>query len=392
MNKLNLVFLSLLAITINVFGQTPKGSVSNAQLYIQDEDYKMAKAEIDLAVKDEKKASKAKTWMIRGDIYSMISAGQVGGMEDSIINSAALVALNSYQKAGKIDKEVGKGKLSDEVNEKINELWPGIMNQAQSAYFAQKYNESIRIYDIAIGMKPKDTTAVLFAASAAGQLQSKEGAEMMFKYVDKLFNELNYLELNPVSGKKLYYNYIYQMKTYMPDDQAKIESKLLEGMKLFPSDNQIMQELVNFYVDGKNLDKAINVLTNLVKNNPESSFYIYYLGQIYEESGDKKKALEYYKKSIDLDPDFFNAIFNVGVFYVDSANYYFKEERNMGLEESRTMGKEMIKKGKAHLETALPYFEKAYALKPKDPQTRKVLRYIYANLRMKEKLEAMKNK
>jgi len=72
---------------------------------------------------------------------------------------------------------------------------------------------------------------------------------------------------------------------------------------------------------GKVWKDSVSVFTNVLKYEKTSPFiYLTYnnLGRAYSDRGDIEKSIEYYKKSISLDPNYFEAYNNLGVSYVAS--------------------------------------------------------------------------
>ncbi|HAZ11009.1 MAG: hypothetical protein A2047_00525 [Omnitrophica bacterium GWA2_41_15] len=72
---------------------------------------------------------------------------------------------------------------------------------------------------------------------------------------------------------------------------------------------------------GKVWKDSVSVFTNVLKYEKNSPFiYLTYnnLGMAYSDKGDIERSIEYYKKSISLDPNYFEAYNNLGVSYVAS--------------------------------------------------------------------------
>ena len=91
------------------------------------------------------------------------------------------------------------------------------------------------------------------------------------------------------------------------------------------------------------------------------------LGVAWYEKGDYDKAIEYYKRAVELNPDFVEAYNNLGVSYAKQGNYNqaiecYKKAAKKDLNYATpfsNIGVAFYKMG--YLETALKYFEKAIA-------------------------------
>ena len=90
------------------------------------------------------------------------------------------------------------------------------------------------------------------------------------------------------------------------------------------------------------------------------------------KNGTIDESFEYFKKAVELDPDFIRANFDLGRFYY-----------NMALRESETS------KLKELLAKALPYLEKVYAAEPNNRGAKDALRIIYYNFNDAAKMEAL---
>ncbi len=66
--------------------------------------------------------------------------------------------------------------------------------------------------------------------------------------------------------------------------------------------------------------RAVAGLIEFTKSNPDYSDGYYMLGNAYAEVGQNAKAVEAYKKCLELNPKFFKANFNIGVIYIIDKN------------------------------------------------------------------------
>jgi hypothetical protein len=98
--------------------------------------------------------------------------------------------------------------------------------------------------------------------------------------------------------------------------------------------------------------------------------------------------MDSYKKSIEADPEFFDANYNLGVMYWNNATEFYKKANNMDLNTYQKSGAATVEKGNVWARQAMPYFEKAYALK-KEESLKNVLRDLYRNLKLEAKMKAL---
>jgi tetratricopeptide (TPR) repeat protein len=121
-------------------------------------------------------------------------------------------------------------------------------------------------------------------------------------------------------------------------------------------------------------------------NNPS----IYFAkGTLYEKSGNKEKALEAYNQAIKVDPEYFNAYFNIGALYFNNAVELYEVANKMEDLKAYNAAKVIAD---AELRKALEPLEKAYQIDPNERASIETLQTIYYRLQMLDKYEEMKKK
>ena len=61
--------------------------------------------------------------------------------------------------------------------------------------------------------------------------------------------------------------------------------------------------------------KPCNSLDEMLAKDPNNTFYLYVKGYLYHNMKDYDKAIEYYKKTIEVDPTCAEAYSNLGLIY-----------------------------------------------------------------------------
>jgi tetratricopeptide (TPR) repeat protein len=102
-------------------------------------------------------------------------------------------------------------------------------------------------------------------------------------------------------------------------------------------------------------------------------------------------AVESYKKSIKLKPDFFDPNFNLGALYVNKAVVYDDKAKNLPLDADAEF-KSLKTEADKYLEAAIPYLEKAIEIQPTDLSALNSLKQIYIRQQKTEKLKALNEK
>jgi tetratricopeptide (TPR) repeat protein len=135
---------------------------------------------------------------------------------------------------------------------------------------------------------------------------------------------------------------------------------------------------------------AIDYLDIATKNSPQNATLWFAKGSLYDASmKDTLKAVDCYRKAIEIDPKYFDANYNLGALYFNhGADIMIKAN---ALPQDKAAEYEDLKtKANTEFNLALPYLEKAHELSPQDLPTMESLKNIYYRLEQMEKMEDMK--
>lgn len=357
------------------------GSVVSAQIYQQDGLLDKAKDEIDSAVKNEKKSLDPKAWLTRGDIYTAIANNQVPAYEP-IMAGSAKIAYDSYLKAIELENKPD-GRTTKTAKSSLDLLWSPLINEGVKKYNEKAFKEAVEQYALAASLRPKDTTAYMYALFASESMKNEEGAKNALGYYDKLLTEF---KLKRIS---YYYNSVYFINQYLKDDVL-LENTLKKARTDFPDDGGLLTEQVNLYIKQKRDDECIALLQKEMAVKPNSAPLLFNLGTLLDQKGKNDEALEYYNKALTITPDAFDINYNVGANFYNRAVPIFNKVNQMKMDEYNKTGKKLESDGAELLKKALPYFEKAYSVKPDDFDIKKILKDSYYRLKMKDKADAIK--
>lgn len=132
-------------------------------------------------------------------------------------------------------------------------------------------------------------------------------------------------------------------------------------------------------------NEAIEKLREAVLADPEDYDIRIAYAQMFEKE-DIEKAIKHYNEAIRIDPNKETAYFNIGVLYYNQAAKMLQGTENATSEEYE----QISSKAKTLMRNAMPYFEKAYAIKP-DEQCKGVLKQIYIQLDEMDKYTKLKS-
>ena len=176
-----------------------------------------------------------------------------------------------------------------------------------------------------------------------------------------------------------------------------------EGQKIYPGNMPLFLAETNIYLTFNNTDKALSNLNTAAKKDSANPSIYYALGTIYNKLVDdttKKpevrelmfnNAVDAYKKAIQLKPDYFDPVFNLGALYVNKAVYYDDKAKNLPLD-AEAEYKTLKVQADKYLEAAIPYLEKATEMQPTDVSTLNSLKQIYIRQQKNDKIKTINEK
>jgi tetratricopeptide (TPR) repeat protein len=368
----NLACIIVILLTTNTFAQNAK--VVTAYRYLTGGEFDKALENIEPATKDPKTAEKEKTWRYRGEIYMGISQGdyEIGRTE------ALTEAYKSYAKAKELDT---KDSWSVEINGGLNQVRFASLNAGVDAFSAEKFAEARDLFmlsgDVAQGLGITDTLAFYnggLAAEQAGDFQS--AIDLYSKTADT-----GYLE-----GKM--FMYIANVYNKKEDDQGYINT-IKKGRELYPNDADLIIYELNYYLGKGEFEKAENNLRLALGKEPDNKQLYFSLGVVYDNLDRREDAIKAYEDAIAIDPNYFDAVYNLGALYFNEA-----VEMNNAANEIKDNKKYEAARKEARVvfENSKPHLEKAHELDGNDMGALVSLSQLYALLGENEKYTAIKAK
>ena len=353
------------------------------------DNYKNSLKKINKALENEETKDKAETWWIAGKIqYSiydkMMANKAVGDKINSTDAGLALIdgydklqvalkkdTIEIYDKKGKpvLNKKTGKIKVktkySQEIQNKIVDHLVDYSAVAGDFYLAGDWNNAYKVWDIycntakspwAIKKKVNEPDSIIgynrfFQGLAA--YQNKE----YNKAVEQLANARNL----GYRKKALYDTWIDAL--IKQQDTIYLVSVAHEAHDMLGAkDPRYVRILINHYLKAKDYSEANALLDEVIKSDSTVAEYYDLKGRLTETQEGIDAALPFYKKAVDLNPDFGMALFNLGNALYNKAIINNDHRSNDALK---------------LYDEALPYLEKAHKLMPHNENVKKVLSRIY---------------
>ena len=149
----------------------------------------------------------------------------------------------------------------------------------------------------------------------------------------------------------------------------------------------------------KKMDKYRQLVSKALELDPNNVDLVCNLGGSASEDGDMETAEKYYKKAIEMDPNYSNAYMNLAVLVLDREQGIIEEMNKLGTSAADNKKYDELKIVRENLyKEAVPYLSKVLELNPKDIESARTLMNIYSALAddanfkaMKAKVEALQN-
>ena len=399
-----LFIIVLATISAQVFAQNKNvvSAINYLGYYQKDKaisDLLDAKTYIDLATENVDTKENAKTWSYRGKIYL-----DLYNSKDPKAKETAPTALDEAAKAfAQCIKLDVKGNYADSKNFLNNcALFYG--NKGVKDFTDKDYAGAFAAFESSINIKSAnfniiDTGAIYNAAVAAEKANNFAKAK---EYYSKLI-DIKYG--GEKDGAKVYF-YIASLYKQEKDD-ANYIATIQKGRAAFPNDKMLVIEELNYYLLSGKIKEAINNLDIAISKDPNNEVLYYNKGTLYDNlaTSDKpkptdaekkeytEKAEAAYKKALEINPSYFDALYNIGAMYfnkavnINNAASDIKDQKKYDAE---------VKKADDVFKQSLPYLEKADQVGSTDKSTYKsllqTLQKLYLMTEQPEKAAAIKKK
>lgn len=377
-----LIFFTIALFTVVLFSQcSQKGKVNIAETYIEEGKFEEAEKRLQLAYEDEKASVWPKTYIVA----AKLSAAKYKEEKDIQLLQDA---FDHYMKAIELDKENG-GRFENEIKVALTFFQNELTNAGIESFQEQNFEIAMKAFEDVLKINKLDMfqedsgeevvdTAIIYNTGLAAY--NSENWETAAKYLEKSI-EYNYGEGDAVL-------LLHQVYGTM-QDSSKMVQNLKTGFEKYPEDDRLLTQLINFYLETRQNAEAMEYLNQAVEANPENATYYYARGVLHDQNQEYDEAIDDYKKAIELDESYFDALFNLGVIYYNRAinqmNIANDETDHQKFQEEKAKADELFK-------TALPYMERAYQEKPGEESVLESLRGLYYRFDMNEKYEEVDKK
>ena len=185
-------------------------------------------------------------------------------------------------------------------------------------------------------------------------------------------------------------------------DTAKWIASLQEGIQKYPDHQFFFGNLIDYYSNSNKYDEALKFADDMLAKDPNNTFYLYVKGYLYhnmytvlrekdaaQAAEALNKAIEFYQKTTEIDPNYAEAYSNLGLVYCLQAQD-FSEKATTDVNDPKYQQDQAALK--VFYEKARPCYEKARQLQPEKKELwLNGLYRVYYNLQMGPEFEEIES-
>ena len=317
-----------------------------------------------------------------------------------------------------------KGKYTILANAIESKLLNDIVTVANGAYQDKSFLKSSEAFEAAYKLSPSDTLYLYYAASTAVTVPDYDlalkhymklrdlgysGQETIYKAVNKSTGEVETFDsaqMRDFSIKSKTHNSPTEEKTVPKSaeiiknisliliskgDNEKAVKYIKEARAENPDDLDLLFSEANVQLKLDNKQAFKDLMIEATEKDPDNPELQYNLGVITSESGDNKLAETYYRKAIQLDPQYADAYLNLAAVILDQEAPLVEEMNNLGTSRADNLKYDKLLAQRQSLyKSAIPFLSKRLELKPQDIDTARTLMNIYSVLGETEKYKELK--
>jgi tetratricopeptide (TPR) repeat protein len=369
-------------------GIDPKTWIQRAEVFVEAYEAMTLKAyagipiaqfNLIVGIPKEKKQNQVEEQMITEYIFDRTSfffsndVLEYWVFKDNLVEKPLFEAYACYEKAIQLDekkKQVNKLKIN------LVSLKQSFITEGINEYTQKNYSNSFSNFAKAVEIGENslvsavDTTVVYYAGLTAQLAKDYENSLKFYKKA---------LEYNYTSNGNIYYN-IYE--AYSNLGQAEVGLTFLQdGFVKFPKNQSILLGLINYYIiKGEDPKLVINYIHQAIEADPNEPSLHFAEGTLHDKLGNFTDAEKSYSKAIELNPKFFDALFNLGALYYNSGVKYLEEEAKVPVKEYQKSAA-LIEKSNAEFRKSIPYMEKAVEVTPTNKSALETLKNLYYRFR-----------
>ena len=322
------------------------------------------------------------------------------------------------------EKKTGKKIQTDDIHETIASFKPELINYAIKLGNDKNYKESADVLYSIYQLDKKDQETLYYAANYAVNAHDYDNALLYYKEL-KTLNYTGegtiYYAKNKATGTEESYNNknvrdnMVQLGTHLSPRDEKIPSKkgeiirnialilveqgkseeakgaLEEARKENPEDAGLIVSEANIYLKLNDNINYKRLISEALVKSPNDEVLFFNLGVTCANANQFEDAEKYYRKAIELKPDFGNAYLNLADLVLKPDAKIVEEINKLSTSEKDLKRYDILKTERQKIfNKAMPLLEKAHQLDPKDDVIKSNLKSVYNFLELTDNVKALK--
>lgn len=322
---------------------------------------------MDTALQDEASLSDPATWVVKSKLYMEIYASENPEVKELSENPLD-VAYEALMEAQKLDD---KNMHIIDIQQSLLILSELLFNSGVNNYSNENYKGAgtnfMRSYELAKSFGSIDTTTLYNAALAMELDRDFEKAKEHYKELVELDYDQPYI-----------YSSLANMSLQTQDTVASLEY-IEMGRQKYPDDLNLIFSEANIHIFSGDTERAREVLDLAIEKDPNNPNLHFAFAANYDKMAQDttytteerqfayEQAITAYNKAIDLDPEYFDAIYNLGVLYFNEGIRIF-EEADLKLRATHDFKayEQDEERFRAMWLTAQPYLEQSMEMLPEN--------------------------
>ncbi|RZK00431.1 MAG: hypothetical protein EOO43_25200, partial [Flavobacterium sp.] len=266
---------------------------------------------VELAEKDKKTTNWPETWAIKAYLSSYISV-----IDENQTNADRYfgLATDALEKASKLDKYQANAELLKAATHNIN-----IKKQTDgnSAYTNNDFSTAFELLKQVSDYFPNDTTLAVNTALCAQNIKSYDEA-------------LNYFKRAKEKGIRNPIVFQNMASIYASKFESELAIKTLQdGLKLNPHHAFLTNDYINLLLDAEKFDLALGAIESSIAVDKRSKLLYFLYGYLQQAQQKNNGTAELsYNKALNLDQNYFDALYQLGLIYIENANEALKKKEN----------------------------------------------------------------
>ena len=318
---------------------------------------------IESAEKDGKTKNWTETWSIKSYLTSFASLIDTDPNNSNKFYDTAVEAVAKAKKLDKYNDNSGLIKASN------HNILIKKQEKGNEAYFNNDFKEAFADLKEVADNFPADTTLALNTAICALNIQSYDESLNYFKHAKE--NGIR----NPSVFQKM-----AQMYVVKSENETAIKT-LEDGLALNPYNRFLTNDYINLLLDTENYSKAQGLIESNLKVEKGSKLLYFLYGYLQQVSGNNSTAILAYDKALATDQNYFDALYQLSLAYVNTANETLK--KNEADKASKYNG--LINRAQFAL-------QRANEINPNDKKTVQLLLDIYTRKKATDKVQELNRK